>query len=145
MKYLLKQFDLLQAELEDICVNDVSTWYPGMLQRLEDITKLRKDESSTKMSTRKSKEPVGETPADNSTKDLKLGLVTMISKKSKAIKKTPGEAYFTKLYRKHPQVFDEIKRLREVVKAADQEKYAANERLKTLLGSGAVFLDIESA
>ena len=61
------------------------------------------------MSTRKSKEPVGETPADTSTKDPKLGLVTMISKKSKVIKKTPGEAYFSKLYRKHPHVFDEIK------------------------------------
>ena len=69
----------------------------------------------------------------------------MISDKSKAIKKTPGEAYFTKLYRKHPHVFDEIKKLREAVKAADQEKAAANERLKTLLGSGAVFLDMESA
>ena len=126
-------------------MNDVATWYPGMLQRLEDITKIRKEESSTKMATRKSKEPVVETLPDTSTKDPKLGLVTMISKKSKSIKKSPGEAYFTKLYRKHPQVFDEIKRLREVVKAADQEKHAANERLKTLVGSGAVFLDMESA
>ena len=73
-----------------------------MLQRLEDITKLRKEESSTKMATRKSKEPVVETLPDTSTNDPKLGLVTMISKKSKSIKKSPGEAYFTKLYRKHP-------------------------------------------
>ena len=116
-----------------------------MLQRLEDITKLRKEESSTNMATRKSKEPVVETLPDTSTKDPKPGVVTGVSKKSKAIKKSPGEAYFTKLYRKHPQVFDEIKRLREVVKAADQEKHDANERLKTLVGSGAVFLDMESA
>jgi hypothetical protein len=69
----------------------------------------------------------------------------MISEKSKVIKKSSGDVYFSKLYKKHPQVFDEMRKLREAIKTAEAEKTAANQRLKTLISSSAVFHDVESA
>jgi len=69
IKYHLEQSDTLQTELSDIIVPDVTAWYPGMLERLSEIAKQTKDVSVTKMTTRKSKEVVAETPAATTTKD----------------------------------------------------------------------------
>ena len=97
------------------------------------------------METRNRKQSAPETSVHTTSKDPKLGLMPPISEHSKPIRKTSGEAYITKLYRKNPGVFDEYMRLRQVVKAANQEKAAAVKRFETLFGSCAAFLDIESA
>jgi hypothetical protein len=69
----------------------------------------------------------------------------MISDKSKAIKKPTGEAYLSRLYKKHSHLIEEIRSLKEANKTADAEKTARNERLKTLVSSATVFFDNESA
>ena len=97
------------------------------------------------MQTRKSKEVVAESPATTTTKESKLGLVVPMLERSKPIKKTSGEDWVKKLYARNSTLFDEYRRLKQVVKTATREKAAAEQRLETLFGSAAGLLDVESA
>jgi len=65
--------------------------------------------------------------------------------RSKSIKKSSGEVWVTRLYNKNPGIFDEYRRLKQVVRTATREKEAAEKRMETLFGSAAGLLDIESA
>lgn len=145
LKYLLEKPAELSAEAEDTHLPDVCAWYPGMLQRYADQAPQPKPESVSKASYLRSSTPLPEPlPIPQATK-ASPAHVTMISEKSKVIKKASGEVYFAKLYKKHLLIFDEIRKLREAIKTADAEKAAANERLEKLLSSNAVLQDAESA
>ena len=69
----------------------------------------------------------------------------MISDKSKAIKKSPNELFFRRLYKKHGHLISEYKQLRDSIKAAEREKSAAEERIKSLIPDPTILLDVESA
>ena len=53
LRQLLEKPEDLECELEDTCVPDVCSWYPGMLQRLADISAKVQTDTPSKVQTRK--------------------------------------------------------------------------------------------
>ena len=145
IRTLMQDPEAAEAEMADTIVPDVCQWYPGMLQRFVDATSVTRAEPLAKLTPSKSASAPSEVSTPAVTNKGGLGLMSKVLDKSKAIKKPDGTAYFSKLQRKYPKAFDELRECREGLKAAEAQKIAYNERIRAILTIGPVFADVDSA